>query len=80
MLSWDQLVGPGNRSCNSETYQRGSTLTGFAFSSPLIVVFYHWGGWKSGGTLGWSESERNVGEGGQSEGEGGLVEEAAKSW
>jgi hypothetical protein len=35
-------------------------LTGFAFSSPLIVVFYHWGGRKSEGTLGWSESERNV--------------------
>jgi hypothetical protein len=49
MLSWNQLVGPGNRSWICGTHQRGSTLTGFTFSSPLIVVSYR------GGGLGWFE-------------------------
>ena len=45
---WSQF-GAYNLSCRSETYHRGSTLTGFAFSSPLIVVSYRGGG---GGYLG----------------------------
>jgi hypothetical protein len=35
-----QSVGPCNLSRDPETYHRGSTLTGFGFSSPLIVVSY----------------------------------------
>ena len=31
------------RSWDSKTYHRGSTLTGFTFSSLFIVVSYHWG-------------------------------------
>jgi len=34
-----ELVGPRSRFCIGGTYHRGSTLTGFAFSSLLIVVF-----------------------------------------
>jgi len=39
-IGWSQLVGTRNRFYISKTHHRGSTLTGFALSSPLIVVFY----------------------------------------
>jgi len=46
---WSQFVGPCNRSRIPKTYHRGSTLTGFTFSSPPIVVSYRWG------NIGWFE-------------------------
>jgi len=50
-VGWSQLVGPNNH-CISEMHHRGSTLTGFTFSSPLIVVSYRWDGWEIRNTLG----------------------------
>ena len=53
-----QLAGVCNRF--SRAHHRGSMLTGFAFSSPLIVVSYRWDGCGIRSTLGDSRMVRKA--------------------